>query len=358
MTNIAITIGDISRSAGTERAVTNLANMLAESGSYAVTVISLYSSDSSQCYYSINPEIDVVHLGFARSGMARRLIVYIKFIHSMNAIIRDKHIDVVLGTTHALNSLMLLMSREAKKIACEHMNYAACPKISGWIRKAVYPRLDAIVLLTEADSRHYDFIDSKKKWVIPNSLSFTCDNPSTLVSKRIIAIGRLARQKGFDLLIKAAVLMKKEIPDWHISIFGEGEEKSELLNLMTSFNLVDFMSIHAPIKEIQQELLSSSLFVMSSRYEGLPMVLLEAKACGLPIVSFNCPEGPAEVVRHGEDGLLVEPENIEKLAESIVSLAQNDVQLKAFGRKAFENAKMFSSQIVFDKWKALFDCVC
>lgn len=358
MINIAILIGDISCGAGTERAVTNLANMLAESGSYVVTVISLYSSRGSQCYYPMNPEVDVAHLGFARSGMARRLVAYIKFIHSVNEIIRDKHVDAVLGTTHALNSLLFFMSRKAKKIACEHMNYAACPKISGWIRKAVYPRLDAIVLLTDADSRHYDFVDSKKKWVIPNSLSFTCDNPSTLEAKRIIAVGRLTKQKGFDLLIKAAPLIKKEIPDWHISIFGDGEEKAGLMDAMTSLEVGDFVSIHEPTKKIRQELLNSSLFVMSSRHEGLPMILLEAKACGLPIVSFDCPEGPAEVVRHGEDGLLVEPENVEKLAETVVSLAKNDGQLKAFGKKAFENAALFSSKRVFDKWKALFDCVC
>ena len=355
MTNIAILIGDISRGAGTERAVTNLANMLAESGSYAVTVISLYSSDGSQCYYPINHSVDVVHLGLVKSGMAKRLVVYIKFIRSMNTIIRDKHIDVVLGTTHALNSLLFFMSRKAKKIACEHMNYAACPKISGRIRKIIYPQLDAVVLLTNADAKHYDFIASKKKWVIPNSLSFICENPARLESKKIIAAGRLARQKGFDLLVKAAVLIKKETPDWHISLFGEGEEKARLLNAITSFELGGFMSIHGPTKEIQQELLNSSMFVMSSRHEGLPMILLEAKACGLPIVSFDCPEGPAEVVRHGEDGLLVEPENVEKLAEAVISLAKNAERLKAFGKKAFENATDFSSEVIFKKWNQLFN---
>ena len=85
------------------------------------------------------------------------------------------------------------------------------------------------------------------------------------------------------------------------------------------------------------------------------MILLEAKACGLPIVSFDCPEGPAEVVRHGKDGLLVEPENVEKLAEAVVSLAKNDEQLKAFGRKAFENANDFSSEVIFKKWDQLFN---
>ena len=353
--HIAILVGDISRGAGTERAVTNLANMLAESGSYAVTIISLYSSSGSQCYYTVNPDVNIVHLGFARSGMAKRLIVYIRFIHSVNAIIRDRHIDVILGTTHALNSLLFFMNGKAKKIACEHMIYAACPKISGRIRRIMYPRLDAVVLLTNADVKHYDFVDPKKKWVIPNSLSFTCEKPARLESKKIIAVGRLSREKGFDLLVKAAVLIKKEIPDWHITIFGDGEEKEELLNAITSFELGGFMSIHEPTKEIRQKLLNSALFVMSSRHEGLPMILLEAKACGLPIVSFDCPEGPAEVVRHGEDGLLVEPENVEKLAETVVSLAKNTELLKAFGRKAFENVNDFSSEVIFKKWDQLFN---
>lgn len=353
--NIAILIGDISRSAGTERAVTNLSNMLVKYGEYNVTILSCFSSENNNPYYELEDKVNIVHYNLSKDSLVNRFSSYINIIEKTNKIIKEKSIDILLGTTHALNCLMICMSRKVKKVACEHMSYDACPLISKKIRKFCYPRLSAIVLLTNADAKHYKFIDKSKLFVIPNSLSFVVDAPAKLENKRIIAVGRLTEQKGFDILMSIAQIIKDEIPDWHIDIFGDGEDKSKLLELISEKKLESFVTINPPTKNIKGELLASSLFVMTSRWEGLPMILLEAKACGLPIVSFDCPEGPADVIRDCEDGFLIECGDISALSEKIILLGKNQELRKQFGMVAKQSSNKYTASSIFIKWNDLFN---
>lgn len=353
--NIAILIGDISRSAGTERAVTNLSNMLVKYGEYNVTILSCFSSENNNPYYELEDKVNIVHYNLSKDSLVNRFSSYINIIGKTNKIIKEKSIDILLGTTHAFNCLMICMSRKVKKVACEHMSYEACPLISKKIRKFCYPRLSAIVLLTNADAKHYYFVDKSKLFVIPNSLSFVADEPAKLENKRIIAVGRLTEQKGFDILMSIAQIIKDEIPDWHIDIFGDGEDKSKLLELISEKKLESFVIINPPTKNIKGELLASSLFVMTSRWEGLPMILLEAKACGLPIVSFDCPEGPADVIRDCEDGFLIECGDINALSEKIILLGKNLELRKQFGLMAKQSSNKYTASSIFIKWNDLFN---
>ena len=353
--NLAILIGDISRSAGTERSVTNLSNMLVKYGEYNVTILSCFSSENNNPYYELEDKVNIVHYNFSKDSLVNRFSSYINIIGKTNKIIKEKSIDILLGTTHAFNCLMICMSRKVKKVACEHMSYEACPLISKKIRKFCYPRLSAIVLLTNADAKHYKFIEQSKLFVIPNSLSFIADEPAKLENKRIIAVGRLTEQKGFDILMSIAQIIKDEIPDWHIDIFGDGEDKSKLLELISEKKLESFVTINPPTKNIKEELLSSSLFVMTSRWEGLPMILLEAKACGLPIVSFDCPEGPADVIRDCEDGFLIECGDISALSEKIILLGKNQELRKQFGMMAKQSSNKYTASSIFIKWNDLFN---
>lgn len=353
--NIAILIGDISRSAGTERAVTNLSNMLVKYGEYNVTILSCFSSENNNPYYELEDKVNIVHYNLSKDSLVNRFSSYIKIIGKTNNIIKEKSIDILLGTTHAFNCLMICMSRKVKKVACEHMSYEACPLISKKIRKFCYPRLSAIALLTNADARHYNFVDKSKLFVIPNSLSFVADEPAKLENKRIIAVGRLTEQKGFDILVSIAQIIKDEIPDWHIDIFGDGEDKSKLLELISEKKLESFVKINPPTKNIKEELLTSSLFVMTSRWEGLPMILLEAKACGLPIVSFDCPEGPADVIRDCEDGFLIKNLNLIEFSQKIKELANNHNLRNFVGKKAYENVFYFLDKNIFKEWEKLFE---
>ena len=345
---ISIIIGDISKGNGTERAVTNLANSLCNFGDYKVHLISCNSDKTDTPYFALHSTIEVHHLKI----LLTRKINYIKLQKEIKRVCIENKTNFLLGTTHALNSIIAgIKFKGLKKIACEHMNYEAAPFYSKLFRRLAYPKLDAVVLLTENDRKNYTFC--KNTYVIPNSVplmeeSAACEN------KLLLGVGRYTRQKGFDMLIKAFSLFLKEIPDWKLKIIGQGEDKKFLETLIKENALQDKVELVPPTKNIKDEYLRAGMFVLSSRWEGFVLVLTEAKAAGLPAVSFNCPEGPADILKDGKDGFLVESENIEAFAERIVCLAKNEELRKRFGAAAKEDIKRLSPENVFKMWDNLF----
>ena len=346
---IAIVIADISLQAGTERAVCNLANILAEK--HSVQIISICSCTNAKCQYSMNPDVDVAHLGMTLDGnIFQKIRNRMVLISKLKKYALEQNIDVMIGARRIISFLFIFLSSRRKRIACEHYNYRQAPLLNKIARRLLYPRLDAVVLLTHHDAEHYTFVPEKKRFVIPNSLSFSCDTPSDCENKRIITLGRLDPVKGYDYLLQAAVKLKKEIPNWHIDIFGSGDDEEMLKELAKKLQVDDFVSFHPPTKEVTKELCNSGMYVMSSRFEGFGMVLIEAQECGLPIVSFDCPEGPSAVIHDGEDGFLVPLADTDALAEKIITLAKDQEMRKRFGQTAKINCQKFSPEKVGEMW--------
>ena len=355
MKKIAILIGNITCSAGTERAVANLSNILQNSGNYQVIIISQYSENGKSCYYPLNADVIIEHLEMQNKGLFDRLKKSALLLCKVEELCKRYQIEILIGTTHGYNIQLSKLSGNVKKIGCEHINYASAPLYSRILRKLTYPKLDAVVCLTQKDSEKYRFVGNGKVFVIPNSLSFTIERPAKLENKRIIAIGRLTKQKGWDYLVAAAPKIKSFLPDWHIDIFGEGEEKESLLNQMKSNHTDDFISIREPTADIQKEMLDSSIMVETSRWEGFSMVLVEAQSCGLPLVGFDCPEGPSEIIKDGECGYLLPVGDVENLADSIIRLAKDSELRKQMGERSFELSKRFSTDKVQKLWFDLFE---
>lgn len=354
MRNVGIVINDITRSAGTERAVTNLSNMLVENSEYSVYIFSVYSKDTQKCYFDLDEKVKVIHLGFECKSGKSRIPNYIRLIGILNKKRKEYNLTFILGTANEYNSLLPLI-RRCKKIGCEHFNYEAGSKRSKFVRKCAYPFLDAVVLLTEADYRKYPFLDENKKYVIPNSLSFECKHPADLSNKRMISVGRLSKQKGYDILIDMAVQLQRELPNWHIDIFGDGVDKNKLEDLIKENRLEGFVNICKPVSTIKEEMLNSSLYLLTSRFEGFGLVLIEAQACGLPSIAFDCPEGPAEIVNDGYNGSLVPLYNTDTFVKKVIELA-NDYQLRMeYGEHAFESSKRYNKSNIYRKWNNLFN---
>jgi len=349
---VAIIIADISLRAGTERAVCSLANNLAKE--YEVTIISICSKQEQQNSYELAPTVEIYHLNTILTGnIVQKIYSRIRLILKLRKIVSDNKIDIIFSARRVMSFASLFLQKSCKKIACEHFNYNQAHWVSKLLRRVFYPKLDAVVLLTQRDAEKYKFVPENKRFVIPNSLSFNCDTPSNCTNKRIIALGRFTPQKGFDYLLQTAVKLKKEIPDWHIDIFGSGDDETMLKDLARKLQVDDFVTFNPPTKEVIKELCNSGMYVMSSRFEGLPMVLIEAQECGLPIVSFDCPEGPSEVIHEGKDGFLVPLADTDALAERIITLAKNEEMRKEFGRNAKINCKQFSPERVGEMWMDL-----
>ena len=216
-------------------------------------------------------------------------------------------------------------------------------------------KLDAIVLLTKEDAESWSGLT--KTVVIPNSLPFYSERQSDLISKQAIVVGRYNNAKGYEYLVNAWKIIHEYFPDWIVNIYGSGEEKEHVRNMIYDNNLQDTMIMNEPTDNIMEKYLESSICIVSSRYEGFSMVLLEAMACGLPCVSFDCPYGPRNIIHNGEDGFLVEYLNVEKLAQQVCALMESHDLRKAIGLRAHSNIQRFSKENVMKEWMALFNSV-
>lgn len=353
--NIGIIITDITRRAGTERAVSNLSNILANHNN-SVYIISIDSDSGNGAYELING-VSILHLniGLSAADVIKKIQCYKQLLIAINKIIKEQELEYIIGTYSSINVLLPLFNKKVKTIGCEHFNYASANKLHNFLRFVLYRKLDAVVVLTPQDSKHYSFINRNRLFIIPNSLSFEIMNSHDYNQKCVISIGRLSYQKGFDILIDVVSRIARKIEDWKFIIVGDGEQKQCLLQKIKSKELDQIITIIPPTDSIITLYQAASIFLMTSRWEGLPMVLLEAQACGLPIISFDCPEGPASVIHDDKDGYLIRPFDIEIMANKLLTLIENRNLREKFGKRAFDSALTYSSENIYNLWYALFE---
>lgn len=216
-------------------------------------------------------------------------------------------------------------------------------------------KLDCFVVLTDKDRESWTELNNVV--TIPNPSPFMPSSVSPLTEKRVIAVARYSHEKGIDLLLEAWAQVEKKTEDWRLEVFGDGDT--------TAFNtLIDKLSIdrsrcqlNGRTSEIEHEYLKSSIAVCSSRFEGFGMIIIEAMACGLAVASFDCPWGPRSIIKDGEDGILVENGNVEKLADALVSLIQDDNKRNIIAKNAIQSVKRFQMERIAEQWRQLFESV-
>lgn len=214
-------------------------------------------------------------------------------------------------------------------------------------------RFDKFVVLTEEDKSYWG--DLGNITVIPNALSYIPSQTADLDSKKVLAIGRFTPQKGFDILIDIWKLVNEKIADWQLHIIGDGELKATLQKQIENYHLDDSVRLLPPTKEIEKHYLDASVLVLTSRYEGLPMILLEAQSYGLPIVSVKCKCGPQDVVTEGKNGFLINEGDNSNFADKLVKLLQDTTLRKAMGQAAKEASCQYEESAIMQKWIKLFE---
>ena len=218
---------------------------------------------------------------------------------------------------------------------------------------SVVSRFDKFVVLTHEDKEYWGNL--RNMCVIPNARTFEVRQPAILETKKVIAVGRFNHQKGFERLIDAWAMVVREMPDWVLHIVGDGELRTELQQQIDYLNL----SAHVILGRAEKDMISvykdASILAMSSYYEGLPMVLLEAQAVGLPIVSFDCKCGPKDVIEDGVDGFLVKEGNIEELAQKLLVLMQDANLRSQMGSAAYAHSERYSEARIMKQWTELFE---
>ncbi len=218
-------------------------------------------------------------------------------------------------------------------------------------------RFDKFVVLTHEDQSYWGALPNLE--VIPNAAMHLTDHFSDGSARRVIAVGRLDYQKGFDRLIRAWDLVQRSgrFADWRLDIFGQGEWHDMLQGMIDERGLAATTHLCRPTTQIGDEYARSSLLAMSSHYEGFPMVMIEAMASALPVVSFDYKCGPKDIIRPGENGLLVRDGDEEGLAQALMTLMEDDTLRKRMSQRAREVVKEYSEEAVMARWMRLFTSI-
>ena len=358
---IAFLISDITELGGGQRVVVLLSKLLSESGNMDVTVYSCLSTEKSKPVFEYGKSVRIVHLGdcFNNHSLCYKLFskrgswLFFKAMCRLKEVLKTDKQDILISTTFWTNSYAPFFRFDSKLILCEHLTYEGLPLANKIMARLFYRFSDAVVLLSKRHATDYNFVPESKKFVIPNARTFEPDETAEFSRKRILVLSRFSYEKGMDILILIAEKLKRKIPDWKIDIFGDGEEKAGLKKIAEEKNLNDFLCFHEPTADAKQELLSSSLVLLTSRHEAFPMVILEAQACGVPVIAFDCHYGPGDIIHHGSDGILVPVGDIDGFVGECVRLANDEALRRTIGKNAKSNAENYSQKKILSMWLEL-----
>lgn len=351
MKHIAFVINNIYGKGGTERVTSQLANLLINY--YDITIISLKSGQNINFY--VDERIDIIELrGISENKLVRRLFNLIE----LNKHITNKNIDMFINVDITLSLYTLPFRKRVKNISWEHFNFfsESNSRIRQFSRKISSRYSDAVVVLSDADLKNYQ--SNLKRYSnirrIYNPIAFNKEvGGYNLNSKVVLSVGRLESQKGFDILLDAWKNVSND-GSWVLKIIGDGSKKEELLAKISQ-NHINNVMISPFTNDIEKEYINSAIYVMSSRYEGFGLALAEAQSKGLPLITFDCPEGPAEIVGYGDYGILIENGNVQSLSNELSSL-MNSVELREYWSNAsLKGANRFNTQEILNEWINLFE---
>lgn len=345
---------------GAERVAINLANALCSR--YEVHAVSI-CSDTGQLFYPLDERVHFKNLLHEKARIRK---VFLPGARLFKQYINENQIDVAIGIAASTNSFLIFGGGRAKTVFCEHLNIGNpyCNDFGQRAGRFLGAHFaDQIITLTEQDREDYiakyhvpparaDFIYN---WVEDSLLERSpayCPD-----AKRILTVGRITQQKGYDLLLQIAEKVLPQFPDWQWHIYGGGEpEEAERLERgIQSRGLSDQVVLKGQDPELCRRYGEYGIYAMTSYYEGLPMVLLEAQANNLPVISFDCHTGPREMVADGVNGLLIPPFDTGLFAERLRGLMKNRAQREAFSAHARDHIDKFSKKQILKKWCELID---
>lgn len=359
---------------GIARTVINLANHLVDS--YDVRLISVYRRRDTPVF-PIDSRIRVDHLIDVRpdapADPARdnpsELVSFDPYLSAasdraiVEAVRRLPSDSIVISTRPSLN---LIAARHVPDgvvtIGQEHTNFETRQSDPQWfdlVAESV-PVLDAWVTLTERDAvdyrRELAGVDTQIT-SIPNAISWPIGEPSPLTDEVIVAAGRLSEEKAYGRMIDAYAPVARERPDWQLHIYGIGPERPSLRQRIRGHRIGGQVKLKGYTKEMPRVLGQASGYAMSSLHEGFPMVLLEAMASGLPMVAFDCPRGPAELIDHGRNGWLVKDGDLPAYTEALFALIDDPHRRAGMGAAAWRDAHAYDMPAIAARWKELLDTV-
>lgn len=361
---------------GMERVLTIKANYLASHG-YEVIIVTTEGGEKP--FFELNSKVKLVNFSLHfdnhfDSSILKKYFLHKKlikrYIKLLDEFLQQNNVDICVSMCGKEIEFLSKLKCNCAKIAEFHsmQNYRAqilLSQHSGFIWRIIgnyltcdfvrsTRKVEKFVVLTKEDAMQWRKTNNNIEQIY-NPSPISPKGIPALKEKRFIAVGRLDAGKGYDYLIEAWSLVAKQHPDWRLDIFGQGDSYDKILKDIQQRNLSSTVKLCGTTKNITDEYYNSSGFVMTSRYEGFPMALIEAATCGLPLVAFDCKTGPKEIIYEGVNGFLIPMGDVKVLAEKICLLIDSQNKRIYMGRNAMELAKEYSIDNIMAHWIQLFE---
>lgn len=362
------------RLGGVERIVAKKASLLAKRG-FDVSIITTDQGERP-CYFEIDDKVKLYDLGINYEKNSKRSFLnklyhffYNNYLHKkrLSRLLLELKADIVISTFFNEMGILPKIKDGSKKIVEIHFsrkifNFA---RHEGWrgvvddYMMSQYVKslrqYERFVVLSKEDAENWHELDNVE--VIYNMCPIEMLQKSQLIAHRVVSVGRYEFQKGYDRLIDAWALISKQVSGWTLHLVGEGSLRGELDTKIRELGLEDSVFLDGASADVSKVYLNSSIAAFTSHYEGFSLALVEAESAGLPVVSFDTPCDPKDIIRNGEDGFLVPNGNIEKLAEKLLLLIKDESLRRIMGNKAYDNSRRFTEEIIMSQWVSLFENV-
>ena len=361
---------------GVERVVSVKASYFAEVYGYDVTII-ITEGPGLDCFFPLSPKVKVINLrlGFEelwKASFVKKIVLYLRkqrkyrklLAEELMRIRPDFTISVLRREINFINSIKdgsiklgeLHVNRSNyRNFKINNSNFIKDWFARFWMKNLVghLQKLERVVVLTETAKT--DWPELPNICLIPDPLPFKVETSSNLSAKRVVCIGRYCHEKGIDLLLHVWANVEKVCSDWILDIFGMGEQ-TPYLELMEELG-IDKTRCHlfSSIINVKEEYLTSSIFALPSRFEGFGLVIIEAMSCGLPVISFDCENGPRNIITDSYDGFLIPPFDVNQYAEKMICLIHDKVLRQQMGQHAYQSSNHYNIDAIGYQWKLLFD---
>ncbi|QJD97536.1 glycosyltransferase family 4 protein [Mucilaginibacter robiniae] len=359
MKKVCFFISSINLFGGTGRVCTEIANALARLD-YTVTILSFHGDKP---YFELHSSIKVVKL-YSKKYNFKLFLPFV--ILKLRQKVKKIDPDILINVDSALFAYSFVSTKRLniKNIVWEHFNFNVSlgASVRIWARRLAVKHADVIVTLTSLDKNIWEKnLDCKVPITsIPNPLPFYNEIYDPNKNKVVLSVGRLTQEKGFDRLLDVWYIVKQNATaaDWQLHIVGSGELKSALENKIDALQLNSSVQLIPATSTIQDHYQDAAIYCMTSRFEGFGMVLIEAEAFGLPIVSYNCEIGPVEIIKHNHNGYLIKDGDEKSLANALLYLMDNEDERLQMGERAFNDSANYRVDVVIKRWLALFHYIC
>lgn len=357
--NICFHINDISNCGGTEKVTVQIASLLLDNyKDYNIYILSNYCDSKIEPFFKGNSNINYDSLLNIKVNLKFH---YVKIIKCLNRYIREKKIDILVGVDTILSifDIPAIKNTDCKYIAWEHFNYNYNLGVGlrDLGRRYAAKKSEAIVVLSDKDYKNFESNLKMNAKLVRIYNPFVMEEVSgeyNVNSNIIMSSGRFTKQKGFDLLIEVAKHLKEKTADFKWIILGEGEERKKIEYMIDKYSLNDNVILKGRVSDVDEYYNQSRLFVLTSRFEGFGLVLLEAKSHLLPIVSFDCECGPSEIIKDGINGYLIENNDVESMSDKIYELLVRKDKCMLFSNNARVDINKFEANIIIEQWHKLF----